>query len=73
MGNHHDHHGPDLSAGNLTAAHLGNHVRNFGLAAAALLGFGIWSGTRSGGFEHFARAYLVCMMFALAKIGKAHV
>ena len=63
---HDHHHAPDLSAGNLTGSSLAMHARNCGIAAAAFLGFGAWNGFRSGDTAHFARTYLVCMMFALA-------
>ena len=63
---HDHHHAPDLSAGNLTGSSLAMHARNCGIAAVAFLGFGAWNGFRSGDTAHFARTYLVCMMFALA-------
>jgi hypothetical protein len=63
---HHESHAPDLSAGNLTGSSLGTHARNCGIAAVAFLGIGAWSGFRSGDVSHFARTYIVVMMFALA-------
>ena len=63
----HDHSNtPDLSAGNLTGSGLGAHARNLGLAAALLIGIGAWTGYRSGDTQHFARAYVVAMMFVLS-------
>jgi hypothetical protein len=63
---HDHHHAPDLSAGNLTGHKLGAHSRNLGIAAVALLAVGAWLGYRSGDAGHFARAYLVAMVFGFA-------
>lgn len=63
---HDHHHAPDLSAGNLTGSRLGGHARTLGLAAAVLLAVGAWSGYRSGDTAHFARTWIVAMLFAFA-------
>ena len=63
---HDHHHAPDLSAGNLTGSSLAMHARNSTILAFLGIGFGTWIGFRSGDTAHFARTYLVCMMFALA-------
>ena len=66
MGHHHHDHGPDLTEGNLGGSILGGSGRNLALAGAALLAVGAWLGYRSGDPGHFARHYVVAMVFGLA-------
>ncbi|MBM3368972.1 MAG: hypothetical protein FJY43_11980, partial [Betaproteobacteria bacterium] len=63
---HHDHHAPDLSAGNIGGGKFGALAPRLFLAGWPLFAFGCWMALRGDNIADGARAYLVAMVLALA-------
>ena len=63
---HHDHHAPDLSAGNIGGGRFGALSSRLFPAGIALFAFGCWMAFRGDSIGEGARAYLVAMVLALA-------